>query len=297
MIDSMPAHRASALDKGLPGWRERLDDRWEVMLDYVARFKDMHGSFPSGTSQDPEESRAGGWMVRQRQGAGLTQEREKVLDERVPGWRETAKTAWFRKLAEYKEFCDKNARRPLTTAADDVERRLAGWFSSTKGSDLPEDRAAALAAAGLGDLRRPDQIWKDTLRLVTAFHSAHGRFPARSGKDPDERALGAWLAYQRNARARMSLERTEVMDARLPGWNLTLEDLWRIRFQACVDFLQTNGRLPCSGEGASEVESESATWIQDQRRNRRRVRTERIAMLDEKLPGWRGSAPQVEAAR
>lgn len=285
----VPAHREALLDARLPIWREGMDGKWEAMLDYVVRFKAEHGRLPSkAATADSQEYRASSWMVRQRNGIGVTPQREARLDARIPGWRETTEDGWFRKLAAFEAFYKKHGRRPRQAALEPAERSLGVWYSNTIALGLSGDRAAALAAADIGDRRSLDEVWSDTLELVSDFYAAHGRLPALSGKEPGERTLATWVANQRATRERMSPERRGIMATRFPGWDLTLEDIWKLKLQQCVEFYQLHGRLPSAAKSAPEEEQKSGVWIVDQRKPKNSHKVDRIAMLDERLPGWRG---------
>jgi hypothetical protein len=218
----------------------------------------------------------------------MTSVREAMLDERIPSWRETADDLWFRNLSACEAFYRKNGRRAVSTSTDAEERRLAIWFNNASRATMSEERAAAFAAAELGDLRNRDQVWADTLDLVSAFRAAHGRFPTATGKVPGERTLATWLTNHRQGKAAISQERRAAMNARIPEWDLTLEDIWRLKLQACVDFVHLHGRLPSSGKNAGEAEKKSAEWVGQQRKAKRVSRPDREAILDEQLPGWRG---------
>lgn len=286
---SMSQRRTDALDARLPGWQRNKDEKWEAMLDFVAGFMHRNGRFPSwSASAGSEERGAAIWLQRQRKGTGMTSVREAMLDERIPSWRETADDLWFRNLSACEAFYKKNGRRAVSTSTDAEERRLAIWFNNASRATMSEERAAAFAAADLGDLRSRDQVWADTLDLVSAFRAAHGRFPTATGKVPGERTLATWLTNHRQGKAAISQERRTAMNARIPEWDLTLEDIWRLKLQACVGFVQLHGRLPSSGKNAGEAEKKSAEWVGQQRKAKRVSRPDREAILDEQLPGWRG---------
>lgn len=286
-IDSMPEHRVAALDSRLPGWRARRDDKWESMLEYVEAFVKEKGRFPA-RSGDIIESRGAMWLGRQKKGLGVTLERAARLDAGIPGWRETAEDVWNRKLAEFEAFYQANGRRAWVNAPDSTERALGVWFNNTKNGPLSAERSAALDAADIGVLRSPDEIWSDTLEAVIAFRAAHGRFPTGSGKVSGERQLATWLTNQRGSKAKMSTDRRELMAARLPRWDVTLEDIWRTRLQECVDFVCDHGRLPSLRKGVTEDELKIGQWLCDQRKAKNMVKPRRVAILDARLDGWRG---------
>lgn len=290
---TMPQHRVESLDAALPLWRVvRNTDKWTAMLDCVTEFKMEQDRLPNGNSPDKEEARAGSWLNNQRAGIGMTPEREATLDERLPWWRESTKDlAWHRKLRATESFYRSHGRRPLPDATDPAEKALGMWYRNNATANAARkrtpERQAAWEAAELGDRRTRDQIWNDNLEAVRLFRTEHGRFPFPSGREPGEEEIALWLSYQRHEK--LVAERRSAMDAVLPGWDVTLRDQWGIRLEDCCNFVAEHSRFPSRGGLASTPhERKLGQWIYEQRTPRAHKRADRIQLLDERLPGWRG---------
>jgi hypothetical protein len=61
---------------------------------------------------------------------------------------------------------------------------------------------------------------------------------------------------------------------------------WESRLNDYLTFIDTEGRRPSLAAGASPSEHRLARWINNQRVSKD---LERTAILDAKLPGWRGN--------
>ena len=80
----------SALDEGLPGWRNLDRIRWFQQLDALAAWCAAAGKLPTSRTPDPEGRRLGTWVAfqRRRHRRGLLKDDlVAALDDTVPGWR------------------------------------------------------------------------------------------------------------------------------------------------------------------------------------------------------------------
>lgn len=212
-----------------------------------------------------------------------------ALDSVFPGWRDTREDRWLSVLAEVETFVATSGRRPLPSSADSAEKRLGTWLyhygSKAERGLLPDDRLTAWRSAAIGSPRSRG-TWADGLEYLADFVRLHGRLPKLSATEPGEKRAYIWLMNTRRESAGLTADRRTTLDARVPGWDLTLDGAWQGRLEECVQFIQKNGRLPSFSKSGSPEERRCATWIFDQRR-KKNPKPERVVALDEQLPGWR----------
>ena len=121
------------------------------------------------------------------------------------------------------------------------------------------------------------------LHATADFYAAHGRIPNNSAKDPDEKRLGVWL---QNVKIKpQSAERVAALDLHLPSWRITAEDVWNGRLEYVRVFLATNGRFP-STTAKDREERKHGVWLSNQRSIAGTMDPDRLARLNDRLPGW-----------
>jgi hypothetical protein len=137
-------------------------------------------------------------------------------------------------------------------------------------------------------MNRDDE--RRTIAAIADFHRDRGTWPSPAASSGYERALGVWLNTQRVGAARGALDpfRIEVLDAELPGWQVTAEEAWLTHAREASDFLLLHGRRP--DPAAPETrERLIATWLKTMQSLDRlsALRPDRAAWLDGHCPGWR----------
>lgn len=204
------------------------NEKWAARVGVVAKFVHRHGRLPR-VADGP----IGQWLSIQRselnqEKSSMTPERQRVLDELVPGWRQPLPPpyrSWESRAFDLRVFVEREQRLPSSTARDEFERRLAQWLinqrSAANRGELHDARALYLDKhfEGWNPGRRKDR-WFQRADELAAYVSEHGAFPLRTGGE-HERVLADWLRNQRaNAKAgiRMSPDRIAYLDRVIPGW-------------------------------------------------------------------------------
>ncbi len=306
---SLAPERQAWLDEHLPGWGVGRDEQWFTTAQQVVQFISTHGRWPSGKAPDEDESFLGRWRGSQRaakRAGTLSLQRLAWLDEHLPGWDVTRKSAemWVETAQQVAHFVSAHRRDPSTTATDEGERRLGMWLSGQRKAALmnPEgfdfERRAWLDAHVPGwsaPRRRSPQPWSRTAQQVADFVAAHGAQPNKKSSSEAERHLGQWLVSQRTAARKNSLQgdRRAWLDQHVPGWEVTRvsPEWWFKTAQEVADFTTSHGRLPGTTK-ANKHEQRLGTWIAAQRTAARKnsLQGDRRAWLDEHLPGWKVTA-------
>jgi len=136
--------------------------------------------------------------------------------------------------------------------------------------------------------------WDDQLYAYARFVTEHNRLPSQYADDPGERMLTFWLRHQK-ASLRNGLllpERFEKLERVLPEWSspYRVRPGWDQMLARVVQFKTDHGRWPSSAS-ADDAERSLANWLYRQAATRtaRRDRhhAQRLAKLNNALPGWR----------
>lgn len=194
------------------------------------------------TGEPPRGSRhPGPWVTAQRTAAkhhlsSMTAERQALLDEHLPGWRESPiqplRVSWPESAAEVRVYVRETGRFPRQNGDTPDEARLGMWLANQRSarrsgeldSGVGRARAAWLTehVRGWEGRGERDEVWEQTARELGVWLSTAevGRWPNRRSADADERRLGTWRKNRRDDRVagRLSAERIALLDQLAPGW-------------------------------------------------------------------------------
>jgi len=179
------------LDTELPGWNDTRDEQWDASLqNAVAIRKKNNGRLPRKNALDPDEKKAGHWLISQRRAAGggggsiafAAAGRLHTLDTWLPGW------------------SDRRAKKDKEAKLDPLE--------------FERSREAS------------DARWHDNLKDVAAFRKNNpDSWPSKKVGSSHERRLGQWLFAQRykanggeGTKYFYSKGRDMLLDESVPGW-------------------------------------------------------------------------------
>jgi hypothetical protein len=325
---STPKRRAY-LDQAAPGWlRDAEGERFEK-ADRLGSFRAAHGRWPDRAAADGVEAFLGRWRALQCKHAHggpkahrLTAELRAHLDRVAPGWLRDAEGERFVR-AEGERFVradqlglfrSTQGRWPSGSSADQHERSLAtwrdavrSWAHGARGAHLLTPQLLArLDQAAPGWLGGREEVWVATADRVGAFHATTAHWPSAKATDPDEAALGQWLATSR-AQARggkkshlVTPARRAYMDQVAPGWMGGREEVWVATADRVGAFRATAAHWP-SAEATDPDEAALGRWMAANRAQARGgkrshlVTPERRAYMDQVAPGW--SDPQSPGRR
>jgi hypothetical protein len=186
--------------------------------------------------------------------------------------------AWSTRYSELVAFYEANGTVPPCSAPGGLGR----WVDTQRcrRATMPTERKARLESLEwwAWSVRAAPVGWDVRFGELVAYHAEHGRIPPVSTP-----GLGPWVVTQRQARATMTPERKERLEA-LEWWAWSVRAAsvivgWDARFGHLVAFYQEHGRLPLvstSGLGP---------WVDKQRNERATMTPERKARL-ESLEWW-----------
>lgn len=249
---------------------------WDESLSTAVSFVTTNGRLPS-TKQDGSERVLASWILNQRKRA--SQDRRRILDEKLPGWRGgVAERNWEESLARTAAYVASHGKNPAQTNPDPEVSRLAFWLRDQRMRDIAPERRAALDAAvpGWRGSHPGHRAWADSLDELREFVTKHGRLPRLSADDGETR-LRTWLHDQRR-------RADDAQRARLDEvWKEWDEPVYPFEAQldALKTFHATHGRLPRT---ADRGEAKAlGKWLSGQRQT---ASPERRAALDAEFPGW-----------
>lgn len=198
-------------------------------------------------------------------------------------------------IAALAEFYSENGRWPKQTAGNADERKvgklLAQWRTELRSEAISPDLREELDAIDPTWCRDQQWWWEHRAKLIAQFHAEHGYWPSRVSNDDVERPLGAFLHEQRkfNNRGTLRPARKAMFDEMAPGWESPedLDVLWASHADTLQRLVKSTGIEP-SLMVEDDAERKAAQWLSNQRSRHSRgaLEAERVARLDEILPGW-----------
>jgi hypothetical protein len=144
---------------------------------------------------------------------------------------------------------------------------------------MDSERKAKLESLEWWQWNPHDDAWSAKFHELVAFYEANGRFPLANSPC----GLGTWVDSQRSARATMSEERRERLEA-LEWWVWSVRAApvrrgWDARFDELVAYHAEHGRIP-----PQNTPGGLGQWASDQRQRRATMDAARTARLD--ALGW-----------
>jgi hypothetical protein len=200
---------------------------------------------------------------------------------------------WDERLDEYVRFLQEQNRAPSQYAEDADERVLHFWLrhqsASLRNGLLVPEKAAKLdeLVPGWNSPHRLRLSWDEMLTRTVQFKAQRGRWPSALSSDSDERALANWL-YRQTKHA----GRAAKLDSALLNWRRRPSgdtERWNTRLEGVLEHVRRYGRLPAMGSATPPEEYALGKWLSVQRYALKKgtLYPERLARLDELLPGWR----------
>lgn len=256
--------RVQTLNERIPGWNAMtLDNKWTMKLDALVAFIAEYGRMPTQHEKSREHKLLGSWLNGQRQAADMPIRRREQLDKRAAGWDRTANEKWQDSFDFVVEYFARNGSLP-NERSEDKQTAFAGRWVGTQRTilaKLPPQRLAALDAELPGWRTTKEDRWSNMLDYVVAFEETHGTLPNSNSEDAREARAGTWLQVQKQGK-NLTTERRASLDARLPRWNETQEDIWRRRLRDTEAFCKEHGRRPRQ-DATSAKEKFLAHWYRN----------------------------------
>ena len=107
---------------------------------------------------------------------------------------------WDQKFEEYKDFKEKNGRKPMESSKDKIEKMLGAWASkqivSFNKNALSKERVDKLNSIGFV-WNRIESSWNKSFRDYKRFKEYNKCEPYSESKDKLERFLAIWTNNQR----------------------------------------------------------------------------------------------------
>lgn len=225
-------------------------------------------------------------------------------------WMNGLDRRWWRRLDGLIEWCEAHPHRwPSKCSPDIDERALGAWLDAHKiavrggraSRQFDAARRQALYESLPGwDASRGDH-WNAKLEKIVAWCGAHpGEWPSRGTQDPAEVILNSWLLVQRAASAGgeaaqtfVAMGRQQILDDRLPGWDVSYADRWDATLERVRAWREARSGAWPNSHSQNLDERVLGSWVDRQRRAARYRHpssvfnaTGRKQVLDDRLPGW-----------
>lgn len=288
----LPAKKKKDLDTRIPLWYgEPQNKDWYTRLQEFDIFVSQNGRFPQSSTS------LGTWLAKQRQSfrkGTLSEDQWRALDDVALSWKDTrvGDQQWDKTLQEVLDFFSNNGYPPKRgKESTHHESRIASWLKMQKtliAQDKLDPNRKKKFESALPWVQ--DDPWETTLKSVSEYILRNG-IPNSGSNNPDERAAGIWLSYQRGEfkRGNLSQNRILQLDLNIPEWKKTLAGFqWQAQLKKCVDSYSQNNSIPPRNAEDSELDA-LGMWVKRQRELLRTGSLEKYKedILDEKLPGWR----------
>ena len=299
---------------------------WEKnKQNWITLYNRLHKN-PSKYSNDPEEKRAGLWMMHMRASYKkgiLSQERIDEL-ETIHGWKWGAQReevyTWDEHLQHWITQYEKRLQTPSSRSKDLEEKRAGMWQSiqrvTYKNGTLSQERIKKLlespgwewgpqraqrAQRAQSDQRDTTYRWEEHLQHWITEYEKRLQTPSSHSKDLDEKRAGLWQSTQWVAykNGTLSQERIKELVAS-PGWEWGPQRSeraqrdttyrWEERLQHWITQYEKLQRTPSTISKDSE-ERRAGQWQDTQRTVYKHgsLSQERINELDA-TEGWKWSA-------
>lgn len=246
-----------------------------------------------GETQARSRERLIAWATHQKN-VSLDAAQAAALDSIYPRWRQSYGDAWLKKLEASAAFFSLNGRFPVSKSQNPSERALGTWISRQRQQRdlLKEEWVEQLDACLPGWSKNFHDVWDERLTRTAAFYSENKRLPSANSSDLAERRLGNWLVAVKHKRGAESAERIQSLDARLPVWRKTQDDFWHERLDSVAAFVVERGRFPV-GKSTDADERKNGIWLQVYRANPHKLDAAKLALMDERIPGWNRTLEDV----
>jgi len=274
---------------------------WEKnKQNWITLYNRLHKN-PSKHSNDPEEKRAGLWMMHMRASYKkgiLSQERIDEL-ETIHGWkwgtqREEAYT-WDEHLQHWITQYEKRLQTPSSHSKDLEEKRAGMWQGiqrvTYKNGTLSQERINKLLESPGWEWRSQREItytWEEQRQHWITQYEKLLQTPSTKSKDPEEKRAGQWQSTQRTEynKGALSQERINKL-LETPGWEWGVEAYgWEEQRNLWVTVYTKIQKYP-SHISKDPEEKRAGIWQSTQRAAYKKatLSQERINELDA-IPGW-----------
>ncbi|HEX9228021.1 MAG TPA: helicase associated domain-containing protein [Arthrobacter sp.] len=231
------------------------------------------------------------WAIRQKH-VSLSDAQAHAMDTAYPQWRYKLDDKWLVCLNDLVEFFNANQRFPSSASEDTVEKRLGVWLITQRqnAETLREDRRGLLDEELPGWAEKQRKSWDLRFEEVCAIVDDLGRIPFRTDESPAARSAANWL--YNNKRLPATDPRVLALNSRIPGWNISYQDIWHQKLSDVVAFHSTRGILP-NKKSKDPVEKSLWVWLDTCRTKWESMPAERRQLLDTGLPGWRRTRDSI----
>jgi hypothetical protein len=210
--------RISTLDSIGFSWDIRRDRQWEIGLQNLRRYLELHGDCLVPASFVFDNFNLGAWVNNRRQEfleESLSEEKIKALEELSFSWnpREQSWDTGYRSLARYFHFFG-HSQVPITYR-DESKFALGQWVSDQRKrrdkEKLSSDRISRLDDIDfIWDVNA--EKWEVGFNALVAYQNREKSCSVPRSHKENGFNLGAWVSKQRRDKSRLSIDRVERLN-------------------------------------------------------------------------------------
>jgi superfamily II DNA or RNA helicase len=286
--------------ESLPGWSwNPLEDFFDLGLKYLKDYVDEYGDCLVHLDFiNAEGYRLGVWVANRRANKNFLSNEKIALLESLPRWSwSPTDDAWFegfKYLTEYSKE-HKNSFVPQRLVLRNGFP-LGNWVTRQRRfkDKLSPERKSLLEALPEWSWSPIDHQWNFAFGCLMEYCIGCGTtLVPQKFKCTNGFALGAWVSNQRanKLKSKLTLEKINRLES-LPYWTWDpLKDAWELGFKYLKEHSEKYGNCLVPQGLLVEENFNLGNWVRVQRKQKSKVTTERIALL-ESLHGWSWSPNQ-----
>lgn len=301
--------RLSELSEDQQARLEQQDAIWFSRLKDFLLYLGTSEKYPSPFSEDVDIQKLGRWITNQRarKAKYLAQypHRYAALESINFIWScESPEHAWTRNFEALKSFMEEFGRVPSQVASEQEEVDLALWVQKQQRrrgflrSNYPDRFKRLENIQFQWSFGTFDGIWNENLSAFREFmlnSDNNEQHPKSYSHNKSEMKLAMWSTWQRSHKRKLQEDHPQRYEALQVGvregwWEWTRERTkshggrrkldWLTMYQRAQKHMESNNGVLPNARSMNPTERQLAQWIYRQRRDRKSLRGEQVAMLD-----------------
>mgnify|MGYP003308336361 CR=1 FL=1 len=195
---------------------------------------------------------------------------------------------WAATAAEVADFRHQFGKLPGDNNVTPRERALRVWMQRQRQKEID----GKLSPEQVATLERIDDQWRSN-QVHLAWHNHLAEAREAYVEDANSSKAGSLVARQRArmAAGKLRPEQILALNSAFPQWRDPFKVRWDEHAENLRSYLGEHGTLPTS-RAKDPLAYKLGLWLKEQRRLHHlgTLKEDRVARLDESVPGWRGTS-------
>ena len=246
--------------------------RWEQMFNLLTAYKQREKDCNVPKKHVEDDENLGTWLSTQRQANKkdkLNEERKRQLEDLGVVWKLSTKS-WEDMFVLLTQYKDKNGHCNVPHKHVEDDKNIGYWLDTQrqakKKQTLNNERKRRLEDIGVKWELISTKSWEDMFVLLTQYKDNNGHCNVPHKHVEDDKNLGRWLATQRQAKKKQTLnnERKRQLEDLGVKWQLTSTKTWNDMFILLTQYKGNNGH--CNVPQVHKEDDENlGVWLTAQR--------------------------------